>query len=209
MILILGPPGSGKGIQSRLLAQKINYKIFALGELLRSEIVNKTANSQLIESAISKGNLAHIDVIKNILESNILGPHYVLDGFPRDLAQAMVLQDLINEKRIIEEEKIIIIDLTVPSEIVRKRLMERKLCQGCHAAFSNDITICDFCNNQSFYVRPDDLDINAVERRIQLFYEEKEKMLQFSFKKANYYSVDATCSVEEAHKILLNNIQRA
>ena len=106
MILLLGPPGSGKGVQSRLLAQKTSYKIFAIGELLRREIVEQTEYGKLIQENIEQGKLANLSVVEHILNKHVLDEKYILDGFPRDLSQALVLKNFIDAKNI-EEKNII------------------------------------------------------------------------------------------------------
>ena len=126
-IVIFGPPGAGKGTQSKFIAQ--NYNLFQLstGELLRKEIKEKTELGSKISSIINSGELVSDDIVSNLIENFISKDVYkqrlIFDGYPRSLAQAKNLENLLKKY----DQKInIVLKLSVSLETIKKRISERK-----------------------------------------------------------------------------------
>ena len=126
-LVIFGPPGAGKGTQSKIIVEKFNLYQLSTGELLRKEIQNKTKLGQEISSIIKDGNLVSDkiagDLIEKYLSNKIYKNKLVFDGYPRNLNQAKNLDLLLNKY----DQKIdIVLKLTVSLETIKKRIMERK-----------------------------------------------------------------------------------
>ena len=126
-LVIFGPPGAGKGTQSKIIVEKFNLYQLSTGELLRKEIQNKTKLGQEISSIIKDGNLVSDkiagDLIEKYLSNKIYKNKLVFDGYPRNLNQAKTLDLLLNKY----DQKIdIVLKLTVSLETIKKRIMERK-----------------------------------------------------------------------------------
>ena len=126
-IVIFGPPGAGKGTQSNFIVRKFNLHQLSTGELLRSEIKNKTKLGQDISSIINSGNLVSNEIVSDLIEKYITNKDYqhrlIFDGYPRNLIQAKNLEKLLSENG----QKIgIVLKLSVRLEIIKKRIMERK-----------------------------------------------------------------------------------
>ena len=126
-IVIFGPPGAGKGTQSALLAKKFNLHQLSTGELLRSEINDKTKLGLEISSIISSGNLVSDEIVSNLIETYISNKIYkdrlIFDGYPRNLVQARNLDFLLKKNN----QKIhLVLKLSVSLELIKKRISERK-----------------------------------------------------------------------------------
>ncbi len=126
-IVIFGPPGAGKGTQSKFLVQKFNLNQLSTGDLLRKEIKNNTDLGKKISSIINSGELVSDEIVGNLIEKFIsdekVKNNIIFDGYPRTLNQAKNLEELLKKNN----QKIdIVLKLSVSLEIVKKRISERK-----------------------------------------------------------------------------------
>ena len=126
-IVIFGPPGAGKGTQSKFIVKKFNLYQLSTGELLRKEINDKTQLGQQISSIINAGNLVSDEIVGNLIERFITNKDYknrlIFDGYPRNLSQARYLDVLLKRNN----QKIdIALKLSVSLKTIKKRIFERK-----------------------------------------------------------------------------------
>ena len=126
-LIIFGPPGAGKGTQSKYIANKYNLYQLSTGELLRNEIKNKTELGSKISAIINSGELVSDEIVSNLIEKFISNNNYknkiIFDGYPRTLSQAKNLDNLLNKYK----QKIdIVLKLSVNLETVKKRILERQ-----------------------------------------------------------------------------------
>ena len=126
-IVIFGPPGAGKGTQSKFIVNKFNLYQLSTGDLLRNEIKNKTKLGSEISSLINSGELVSDEIVGNLIEQFISNDTFknkiIFDGYPRTLNQAKNLDNLLKKYK----QKIdIVLKLSVSLETVKKRIMERQ-----------------------------------------------------------------------------------
>jgi len=126
-LVIFGPPGAGKGTQSKFIVKKYNMHQLSTGELLRNEIINKTKLGLEISSIINSGNLVSDKIASNLIEKFISNHEYknrlIFDGYPRNLIQVKNLDKLLTKY----DQKIdIVLKLSVTLETIKKRISERK-----------------------------------------------------------------------------------
>ena len=152
-IIFIAPPAAGKGTQSFLLEEKYNYKHISTGDLLREEITKKTELGANIESIISKGELVSDEIITTLLKNELKKlkhQKFILDGYPRNIAQAETLENIFNELNI---ENYGTIYLSLDEETATKRALGRIVCSKCGASYNTyfknlmpkEDGICDKC----------------------------------------------------------------
>ena len=140
-IVIFGPPGAGKGTQSKFIVNKYNLHQLSTGDLLRKEIKNKTKLGSEISSIINSGELVSDKIVSNLIEKFISNDTFknkiIFDGYPRTLIQAMNLDDVLKKYK----QKIdIVLKLSVSLETVKKRILQRQM-QEKRADDSEEIAI--------------------------------------------------------------------
>ena len=148
-IVIFGPPGAGKGTQSKFIVEKYNLYQLSTGELLRKEIKSKTKLGSKISSIINSGELVSDDIVSNLIEKFISDSIYknklIFDGYPRNLNQAKNLDYLLSKY----DQKIdLVLKLSVNLEIIKKRISERQ-SQENRADDNEEIAIRRYKNYES------------------------------------------------------------
>jgi len=130
-VVIFGAPGSGKGTQSTMIAEKYGLKHLSTGELLRAEVETGSALGKQIESYISQGNLVPdaliIDLLASVLQHNGQANGFIFDGFPRTTAQATALKDMLNLQH---TDIALVINLNVGEDELVNRLLYRGISSG-------------------------------------------------------------------------------
>ncbi len=131
VIVIMGAPGAGKGTQSRLLSEKFSYPQIATGDILREMAQAESPLGKEIKATLAAGNLVSDQVLADVILERTSRADctrgYILDGFPRTLRQAELLEDL--AKR--QDHKILLVRVAVHQEVLMKRITGRRLCQVC------------------------------------------------------------------------------
>ena len=147
-IIFIAPPAAGKGTQSFLLEEKSNYKHISTGDLLREERTKKTELGANIESIISKGELVSDEIITTLLKNELKKlkhQKFILDGYPRNIAQAETLENIFNELNI---ENYGTIYLSLDEETATKRALGRIVCSKCGAKNPRGTAFCVECGNK-------------------------------------------------------------
>ena len=175
-IVICGAPGSGKGTQSKLIAEKYNLKHLSTGDMLRNEIKLQTEIGKKAEEFISRGQLVPdemiIAMLDHVLDKEMY--HYkgiILDGFPRTFAQAEALEKLLKKRN---EEISLLLDLKVNDEELISRLLKR-------AEISN---------------RSDDK-LDVIRKRLEIYYQNADEVNNFYKKTNKYVAIEGIGTVEE------------
>jgi adenylate kinase len=177
-VVIFGPPGAGKGTQSKFIVKKFNLFQLSTGELLRNEIINKTQLGTSISSIMNSGNLVSDKIVSDLIEiyisNNDFNDRLIFDGYPRNISQAENLNLLLKKYN----KKIdLVLKLSVSIDIIKKRITGRSICSICgkiYNEFFNPAPInANCCSSKYLQKRSDDtLDI-AISR-----YENYEKNIK-------------------------------
>lgn len=179
-IILLGPPGSGKGTISEQLETEFKFQHISAGELLREEVAHKTTIGKVIKTYIEAGNLVPDEFVVQLVKIAInKKDHYILDGFPRSIEQAKHIEDLhIN----------LVLLLDVPENIVIERLANRRVCQtGVHGYHLKYLPpkkpgICD-ADGTTLIQRPDDTP-QIIKKRFQVYHKETQPLIDY-YKKSH------------------------
>lgn len=178
-LIILGPPGSGKGTQARLLENKFGLPQISTGDLLRKAIAKGTDLGKTVKEYMDDGKLVPDDLIIALIKKRLEKPDcendFILDGFPRNLDQARALRDI---------NKIdLVINLDVDMQDLRKRLISRRICPNCGAVFNlirkppKAEGICDNCGSKLRQRNDDTREV--VSKRLITYMNETEPLIQY------------------------------
>lgn len=202
IIVLLGPPASGKGTQSTLLNEQLGYVGLSTGALLREEISKGTDLGKDIANIINKGNLVSDQLIFEVLKRELnknKSEKIILDGFPRTLKQAELLSEYLEVSQY-NLKKVFVINLS--KEVILDRIGNRITCKNCGTVY-NTISkkpkvsgICDICHSTNMVSRSDDLDIEAIIKRIDIFKENINSIVSFYRKKSLIFLIDGLKDVK-------------
>lgn len=170
-IIFLGPPGAGKGTQSKLLEERYGLVQISTGDMLRAEVARGSETGQQAKSLMETGRLVPDDLIIKMLESRIAQPDcakgFILDGFPRTTGQAEALDVMLKASN---KHIDVVLFLDVDEDILADRISGRFTCAKCGATY-NEVSnppkqdgVCDSCGSHEFKRRADDKRETVVER---------------------------------------------
>jgi adenylate kinase len=191
-LVIFGPPGAGKGTQSKFIVKKYNLYQLSTGELLRDEIINKTNLGLEISSIMNSGNLVSDIIASNLIEKFISNNDYknriIFDGYPRNKNQAENLNKLLQKYN----QKInLVLKLSVSLDAIKKRITGRSVCSICgkiYNEFFNPAPLnSDCCASKYLQKRTDDT-LGIAIKRFQTYEKNTEHLIQF-YKKLNLLKV--------------------
>tara|TARA_B100000949_G_C14286731_1_gene454666 strand:- start:191 stop:838 length:648 start_codon:yes stop_codon:yes gene_type:complete len=195
-ILFLGAPGCGKGTQSKIIIEKYKIPQISTGDLLRNEIQSKTDLGLQIKDIISSGKFVSDEIVLKLvskkLDQDDCRGGFILDGYPRNIAQAESLDKLFNDKDL-TLEYVFLID--VPSEILIQRCVGRLICDSCgwitNSFFDdkNEKEKCSKCNQGILLKREDDNE-ETIKKRLEVYREQTAPIIQFYDKKNILCSID-------------------
>ena len=182
-IILIGPPGAGKGTQANNLVKEFNLHKISTGDLLREEIKNNTPLGNEIKSIIEKGSLASdaiiSNLVKNVLFNKSINNRLIFDGYPRNLNQAKEL-DLIIKKN---NQKIsCVLSLNVDKETIIKRILGRQTCSNCGLIFNEYFTPATDKNHncgKKFLQKRSDDNEEAISTRFETYIKKTLPILNF------------------------------
>ena len=200
-IVLLGPPGAGKGTQAQEIQRRWGAVHISSGDLLRAHLKGKTALGEQARSYIEQGKLVPDELILPMMRERLREPDaaagYVLDGFPRNLAQARVLEKMLAE---LGQELEAVIDLEVPEEELVRRNAGRLVCPECEAIYQVDTRPpkepgkCDRCGS-ALGQREDDR-AEVTRHRFQVYRRETEPLVAYYLERGLLHKLDGTIGVD-------------
>ncbi len=210
-IVLLGPPGAGKGTQAKAISETLAVVHVASGDLLRENQNRGTELGKMAREYMQKGLLVPDDVIISMIQDRIANPDaakgYVLDGFPRTLEQASSLDAaLSSEGQHIDK----VLNIKVSDVELITRLSGRWICRDCQRPYHETNSkpekegVCDECNGE-LYQREDDTS-DAVTNRIQVYSDQTAPLIQYYKERGNLVEINGEQSIEDVRKDLLETI---
>ena len=201
-VILLGPPGAGKGTQAKMLKEKFQIPQISTGDILRQAVKDNTELGAQAKTVMDAGQLVPDDVVISLIKERIrqgdCKTGFILDGFPRNIAQAEKLSETLADMRVVIDN---IIDLEVDEKEVVERLSGRSTCLDCGAMFHQIscpprvLGVCDGCGGK-LAQRPDD-NRETIRERLKVYLGSTAPLKEFYMKQGNLKTVKAKGSVED------------
>jgi Adenylate kinase (EC 2.7.4.3) len=202
-IILLGPPGAGKGTQAKILQDRYHVGQIATGDMLRAEVKAGTTLGRIAKSVMEAGELVSddliIDMLRNRLAQEDCRHGFILDGFPRTVPQAEALDAMLAVEK---QDLRAVILLKVDEDVLVERIAGRLSCAACGAGYHDTMHpttkagICDKCGGTEFIRRPDDNPV-TVKQRFAAYNRQTAPILPYYQAKHIYYEVDGMADMDD------------
>ena len=202
-LVLLGPPGAGKGTQAERIKDRYRIAHLSTGDMLREAVAADTEVGRRAKTIMDAGRLVPDDVINRLVAERIAQPDcargFVLDGFPRTLAQAEALDALLDERG---ERLDGVLELAVDDDALIERISGRFACAQCAAGYHDRFKqpavagVCDVCGSREFVRREDDK-AETVRARLEAYHAQTAPLLPYYLDKGLLAAVDGMAGIDE------------
>lgn len=207
-IIMLGAPGAGKGTQAKMIADKYSIPHISTGDIFRANIKNGTELGKKAKTYMDQGLLVPdelvVDLVVDRFKEADCANGYVLDGFPRTIPQAEALDKALNT---IGEKVDYAINVEVPDDNIVRRMSGRRACVGCGATYhivynpTKSEGVCDRCGKE-LILRDDDKP-ETVEKRLKVYHEQTQPLIDFYGNKGVLKEVDGTVDMNDVFSAIV------
>ena len=208
-IILLGPPGAGKGTQAKFISEKYSIPHISTGDIFRKNISEKTPLGVKAKSYMDKGQLVPddltIEIVNDRLTNDDCQKGFLLDGFPRTVKQAEALENFLNENN---KKVDVALLIDVPQQFILERMTGRRVCGKCGASYHVKFNApknegqCDICGEELIQ-RKDDTE-ETVKERLQVYSNQTQPLVEYYKQKKSLSIVDGTKEIEEVFKGICN-----
>ncbi len=208
-IVLIGPPGVGKGTQANILSERTGLAHISSGDLFRENIKNQTDLGKLAQTYMSKGDLVPDDVTIRMIQDRLSRPDCevgaILDGFPRTPAQADALEDMLHG---FNGRVNVVPQITAPQDVLVSRLSDRWTCRESGHIFNMKSNapkltgVCDF-DGSELYQRDDDK-AETVKKRIEIYMEQTTPLIKYYRDHGKLFEINGLQSIEQVTQSLMD-----
>lgn len=211
-LILMGPPGAGKGTHAEYLEQHLGYAHLSTGDLLREAVAAQTELGKQGQSYMDAGELVPDELVISLVRERLaqldIGDRFLLDGFPRTVAQAEELGRLVDD---LSRGRPLVVNLAVSDEEVVRRLGGRRLCEECEAIYNvhrDGLDVDDKCPRcgGELYRRTDD-EPQAVRRRLQVYKQQTAPLIEYYRQRGQIVMVDAEQGQQQVSEKLAELVQ--
>jgi adenylate kinase len=212
-MILFGPPGSGKGTQAKLLAEKFHIPHISTGDLLREAVTKKSPLGMKAKGYLDAGMLVPDDVmiglIREVVTMGAAKSGFILDGFPRTIPQAEALDKLFKELHIQIDG---VVSLRVEHDEVIRRLTDRKVCRSCSRIFNSsqlrqdDTTKCPNCGGE-LYQRSDDT-VETARKRLDIYVTETKPIKEYYRLSGRFTQIDGMRDINDVYQEIVKIFQK-
>lgn len=186
-LVVLGPPGAGKGTQAERFARDRGVPRISTGDILRDAVQAGTPLGRVVKAVMETGRLVGDDVMNGVVRERLsrpdVAPGFVLDGFPRTVVQARALDEMIDDRT-----PLVIVQIEVPEDVLVGRLSARRICGACGWIAAPGVTACTRCGG-ALIQRPDDRP-DVVRERLRVFMRDTQPLIEYYRRCPTFRSVD-------------------
>lgn len=202
-LVLLGAPGAGKGTQAKRIEQEFGIIQLSTGDMLRAEVSSGTAIGKQADEIMKAGQLVPDGIIIGLIDSRLdredCRPGFILDGFPRTLAQAAALDAMLARKHLKLDK---VISIEVDDEAMVERISGRYTCARCGEGYHDRFKqpkvegVCDVCGSTEFVRRADD-NAETVRQRLKAYHSQTEPIIAYYDKQALVRRIDGMRAIDE------------
>ncbi len=211
-LIMIGPPGSGKGTQGKLIKERYCIAQISTGDILREAVKNESSLGQKAKSSMVRGELVPDEVVIGIIEERLTRGDcekgFLLDGFPRTVAQAQALERMLDERGLNIDH---VISIEIETEELVRRLMGRRTCERCNAMYHilfnppKKEGICDRCGG-SLYQRDDDKE-GTIRSRLEVYFLQTGPVIQYYASQGLVRPINGVGLIEDIFHRILETIE--
>lgn len=211
-LVLLGAPGAGKGTQAKMLIEKYRIPQISTGDILRKAVADGTPLGKEAKVIMDKGELVPDKIVLGLVEERVKQADcksgYILDGFPRNTAQAEALDKMLNDLRMPLDSAL---SVDVPKDDLMKRLTGRRTCKKCQQMYNIYYSppkkegVCDKCGGELFQ-RGDDKE-ETIKKRLDVYDAQTAPLIDYYSKKGILKSVTGTGSIDDIFKKVCNILE--
>ena len=214
-LILLGPPGAGKGTQAQRLVEKYGIPQLSTGEMLRAAVKGGTEVGKRAKAVMDAGKLVSDEIVNAIVSERIDAPDaakgFILDSYPRTLAQADAVEKMLAAKGSGLDA---VIEIKVDDDILVDRIAGRYTCANCGTGYHDSnlkpkvAGVCDTCGSTEFKRRPDD-NAETLRTRLQAYYKETSPLIGYYYAKGMLSSVDGMADIDTVTKQIETTLDQA
>jgi adenylate kinase len=209
-IILMGPPGGGKGTQAKVLEDKFGMVQLSTGDMLRAAVKAGTEIGQKAQKIMEAGQLVPDEVMVGVISARISEDDckngFILDGFPRTIPQAEALEVMLKDKGMTLDA---VIEVQVPDEMIVERITGRYACGKCGAGYHDTFQtpktegVCDACGSTEFVRRKDDT-AETVGTRLDAYHEQTAPLLPFYAERGLLKTIDGAAPIDQVTQQLVD-----
>ena len=203
-IILLGPPGAGKGTQARRLVDERGMVQLSTGDMLRAARTSGTEMGKRVAAVMDRGELVTDEIVIGLIREQLTNDEpangYIFDGFPRTLAQADALGNLLAE---LGENLDRVIEMKVDDAALVARITARSTCKNCGEVYNDetkpipDDHVCTNCGQKTEFVRRADDNAESLKTRLLAYYKQTSPLVGYYYARGDLKSVDGLASMDE------------
>jgi len=212
-VVLLGPPGAGKGTQAKMISEKLGVPHISTGDILREAVRNDSQLGRQAKAVMDRGELVPdqllVDIIVERLSRTDCAGGFLLDGYPRNVAQSQTLEGVCRERGI--WDKVFALEISVPDEEIVGRLKSRRSCPSCGAVYNvvsnppKQAETCDACSTK-LQLRDDDRE-ETVRQRLKVYHERTEPVVGYFAERGKHIVVKGEGSPDAIFTAIMEKLK--
>lgn len=212
-IILLGPPGAGKGTQARILVEGRDMIQLSTGDMLRAARTSGTEMGNMVAAVMDRGDLVTDEIVIGLIEEQLDGDKkggFIFDGFPRTLAQADALGQLLARKG---EKLDAVVEMQVDDEALVARITARSTCGTCGEVYNDNTKpipadgVCTSCGETAEFKRRADDNEESLKQRLMEYYKKTSPLIGYYYAKGDLRSVDGLGEIDEVSSAISSALQ--